>query len=117
MHAHPWTDEEIMSIFRITTSGDEAREYITYTLGQIRHEDVAEFNNQLSKIQIALKNLGGRIRESIDRSVWDDDHLVLLHNALYGELKKTSNRGQAARPTPQRYRHRMKKLSLKPDSS
>jgi hypothetical protein len=119
MHAHPWTDEEILSIFRIRTSGKQVREYITYTLGQIHHEDVAAFNNQLSKTQIALKDLGRKFRKSVDGIVWGDDYLAQLHNTLYGQLKETSNKRRAARPPnpPQRYRHRIKTLSLKGDMS
>jgi hypothetical protein len=107
VYAHTWTNEQIISIFTIKTSGDGVREYITRVLHQIHDEEVAAFNNKLSKRQITLNNFKGSIRQTLDGTTWDDEHLALLHNALYGEVEETPSK---TRLIPKRYRHRMKNL-------
>lgn len=77
----------MLSIFRIKTPSDEVREYVTAVLRQIHYEEVAAFNNEYSKMQIVMNNLGKRARRILDGTVWDDDHLAMLHDALYGPPK------------------------------
>jgi hypothetical protein len=104
---HTWTNEQILSIFRIKISGDEVREYITGVLHQIHDEGVAAFNNKLSTRRIVLNNFKRLIRQTLDGTTWDDVHLTLLHNALYGEVEETPPKTSLI---PKRYRHRIKNL-------
>jgi hypothetical protein len=107
VYAHTWTDEQISSIFRIKTSGDEVREYVARVVYWIRDEEVAAFNNKLSKRQIALNNFKRLIRQTLDGTTWDDEHLALLHKALYGEVEEIPSKTILI---PKRYRHRIKNL-------
>jgi hypothetical protein len=107
VYAHTWTDGQISSIFRIKTSGDEVREYVAGVLHQIHDEEVAAFNNKLSKRQIILNNFKASIRQTLDGITWDDEHLTLLHNALYGVVEERSSKTSLI---PKRYRHRIKNL-------
>ena len=110
LYAHTWTDEQVLSIFRLKTSGDEVRQYISSVLHRIHNEEVAAFNSSLSKKQIVMSGLRRSIRQAFDDTKWDDEHLALLDNALYGELK-----GEPSPKTiqiPKRYRHRIKNLSV-----
>jgi nucleoside diphosphate kinase len=107
VYAHTWTNEQILSIFRIKTSGYEVRDYVTKVLHQIQEEEVAAFNNKLSKRQIALNSLKRSIRQTLDGITWDDEHLSQLHRALYGEVKEAKSKTSTI---PKRYRHRIKNL-------
>jgi uncharacterized membrane-anchored protein YjiN (DUF445 family) len=107
VYAHTWTNEQILSIFRIKTSGDEVREYVARVLHRIHDEEVAAFNNKLSKRQITLNSFKDSIRQTLDGTTWDDEHLALLHNTLYGEVEETPSK---TRLIPKRYRHRIKNL-------
>ena len=78
----------MLSIFRIKTPSDEVREYVTAVLRQIHYEEVAAFNNEYSKMQIVMDNLGKQARRTLDGTVWDDNRLAMLHDALYGPLKR-----------------------------
>ena len=89
LHSHPWTDEEISSIFRIKTSSDEVREHITAVLRRIHCEEIATFNNEFSKMQIFMNDLTRKARRILDSTVWDDDHLAMLREALYATRKET----------------------------
>jgi hypothetical protein len=107
VYSHTWTDEQISSIFRINTSGDEVREYVARVLYRIRDEEVAAFNNKLSKRQIRLNNFKDSICQTLDGTTWDDEHLALLRNALYGAAEETPAKTKLI---PKRYRHRIKNL-------
>jgi hypothetical protein len=87
LHLHPWTNEEMLSIFRIKTPSDEVRKYITAVLRQIHHEEVAAFNDEYSKMQIVMNNLRKQARRILDGTVWNDEHLAMLHEALYAPPK------------------------------
>lgn len=83
LHGHVWTDEQITSIFRVRTTGDKVHNYINLVLFQIQEEDVAAFNHEPSKYSLAPSNMGRTLRQSLDGSAWDDEHLALLYDALH----------------------------------
>jgi hypothetical protein len=86
LHDHCWTDEEMVSIFRIRTTGDKARQYIFSMIRQVHEEGVEESNHQPSKCRLILKNFAKAIRQKLDGSSLDVEHMVLLYDALYEQL-------------------------------
>lgn len=95
---HCWTDEQMVSIFRIRTTGDKARQYITSIIRQIHEEGVEEFNHQPSKGRTILRNLAKALRQKLDGNALDVEHMVLLYDALYEAPENNVDDGVGKEP-------------------
>jgi hypothetical protein len=82
LHSHFWTDKEITSIFRISTTGDVARGYIISILCEIHNEDTKAYKQvptPLLRFQAAVER---KIRGILDGVTWGDFELAVLYEAL-----------------------------------
>jgi hypothetical protein len=88
LQEHYWTDEQMVYIFRIWSTGDKVQRYVTSILHWIHDQDVKPSNHESSKSGLALRNLGIFLRQRFDGSALDVEHLVLLLDALYDAHRK-----------------------------
>jgi hypothetical protein len=79
---HPWTENELLSIFSVKTSITEGREYIAAAIASIHKDEIALYELNLSRFHLRIITLKRWLCNLFGHSTWDEVRLRRLCHTL-----------------------------------